>query len=304
MGTPPARPVSTRRFLLAWSVMIGGLVGFWCCRPWLEARTFNYGQLAVLLVTWKIASLLCLPPGDWARFSALRLLAYCIWYGMQPRQFLRGQKTAPGAPVPTVPGLLLNILTGCVLLWGVPYLLPAGTPFVVRFWIALVGLAFLSLIARLDLGALIFRTLGFAVEKLWDCPVCAVSLDEFWGRRWNRVVSEMFREVVFLPVARRAGARVALFAVFAYSGLYHEIISFIARSGYGGPSLYFLLQYLGVAIESARPVRRFFRAHPRVGRVWTLGVVVLPVGLLLPPALIDGYLIPLLVEARVPGLEQ
>ena len=85
MPTPRDLPAPPRRFVLAWILMIGGLVGFWCCRPWLETRTFNYGQLVVLLVTWKIASLLCLPPGAWARLPFFRLLAYCIWPGMQPR---------------------------------------------------------------------------------------------------------------------------------------------------------------------------------------------------------------------------
>src|SRR5262245_53585571 len=59
------RPVPTRRYLLAWAILLVGLVGFWCCRPWLDPKTFNYGQFVVLLLTWKIASLLCLPPGDW-----------------------------------------------------------------------------------------------------------------------------------------------------------------------------------------------------------------------------------------------
>jgi hypothetical protein len=29
--------------------------------------------------------------------------------------------------------------------------------------------------------------------------------------------------------------------VFPYSGFYHEFVSFMARDGYGGPALYFLL---------------------------------------------------------------
>ena len=251
--------------MLAWAVMVGGLVGFWCCRPWLGTRAFNYGQLLVLLVTWKIASLLCLPPGAWARLTPLRLLAYCVWIGMQPRQFLKGQQTPPDAPVPTVPGFLLNVLTGAALLWLLPRLLPAATPRMVRFWIALVGFGFLELVARFDFWALIFRAMGFPVEKLWDCPIAATTLGDFWGRRWNRIVPGMLREVIFLPVARRAGARVALLAVFLYSGLYHEIISFMARSGYGGPTLYFLVQYLGVAVENSRPARRCSGATPGWG---------------------------------------
>ena len=86
-----------------------------------------------------------------------------------------GQRTALGAPIPTWAGWFLNGVTGAVLLWLVPRLLPAGTPWAIRFWIALVGLCFLRLIAFLDLYALVFRAMGFPVEKLWDCPVAARS---------------------------------------------------------------------------------------------------------------------------------
>ncbi len=149
-----------------------------------------------------------------------------------------------------------------------------------------------------------FRAMGFAVEKLWDCPIAATSLGDFWGRRWNRIVSGCLREVIFLPVARLAGAKVALLAVFLYSGLYHEIFSFMARSGYGGPALYFLLQWLGLAIENTRRARRMFRSRPWLARSWTFAIVVLPVGLFLHPGLVDGFVVPMLVAGRVPGLER
>jgi alginate O-acetyltransferase complex protein AlgI len=292
----------TRRVVLAWVLMVGGMAGFWCCRPWLPSRVFNWGQLVVLMVTWKVASLLCLAPAAWPRLTRLRLLAYCVWPGMQPQQFLAGQKPAPDAPVPTVRAFLLDALSGAALLWVVPRLLPGPTPLAVRFWIGLVGASLLFLFARLDFYALLFKLMGFPVEKLWDCPVAAKTLGEFWGRRWNRIVSGMAREVVFFPLARRAGARVALFAVFVYSGFYHEMVSFLVGSGYGGPMLYFLLQYLGVTLENARPVRRRLLAHPWLGRAWTLAVVSAPLGLFLQPALVNDFLTPMLAEAGVPGL--
>jgi alginate O-acetyltransferase complex protein AlgI len=304
----PALPTTdlrapTYRFVLAWAVMIGGLVGFWCCRPWLKESAFNIGQLVVLMATWKIASLLCLSPHAWAQFTPLRLLAYCVWIGMQPTQFLPGQRTAADAPIPTVPGFLLNVVTGAVLVRIVPRILPVATPWAVRFWIGLVGLAFLFLIARLDFWALIFRAMGFAVEKFWHCPIAATSLGDFWGKRWNRMVPGFLREVVFLPVARRAGAKVGLLAVFLYSGLYHEGLSFMIRSGYGGPMAYFLLQCLGVGIENTRAARRLLRGRVWLARVWTFAVVVLPLRLILHPVLIHEYLVPMLVVAGVPGLE-
>jgi hypothetical protein len=36
----------------------------------------------------------------------------------------------------------------------------------------------------------------------------------------------------------------------------------------------------------------------------SLAVIVLPVGLFLHPGLVDGYLVPMLVQAGVPGLEK
>jgi hypothetical protein len=90
--------------------------------------------------------------------------------------------------------------------------------------------------------------------------------------------------------------------VFLYREFYHEFVSFMARDGYGGPTLYFLLQYLGVAAENTRPARLLLRGQPWLGRAWA--VVILPVGLFLRPALLDGYLVPMLVLAGVPGLER
>ncbi len=276
-------PAPLYRYILAWALMVGGLAGFWCCRPWLGTRTFNIGQALVLgrLVEGGLAAL---PAARGVgSVHSLEVSGLLRLVGDAADAIPQGSADHARGPVPTVRGFLLNMATGAALLWLVPRLLPAATPFPVRFWIGLVGICFLSLIARFDFYALIFRAMGFAVEKLWDCPIAATSLGDFWGRRWNRLVSGLLREVIFYPVARRAGARAALLAVFLYSGFYHELLSFMAGDGYGRPALYFLLQYLGVAAENTRPARRLLRSQPWLGRTWTAAVVILPVGLFLHP---------------------
>jgi hypothetical protein len=302
MSANPEPHAPTYRLALAWALLVVGIGSFWCCRPWLPQTAFALGQVVALMLSWKVASLLCLLPGEWPRFTPLRFLAYCLFPGMQPRQFLRGQCLAPGAPVPTVTAVLVNAAAGAALAWLAPRLLPGTTPLAVRFWVALVGITLLSLFARLDFYALIFRALGFPVERFWDCPVAAVSLGDFWGRRWNRLVSGLLRDVLFFPLARRVGARWAMFAVFLYSGFYHEAVSFLTGSGYGGPTLYFLIQYAGVAVENLRPVRRLRQAYPWLSRAWTAAVVVAPVGLFVQSRLVEEYLLPMLSEAGVPGL--
>ncbi|KAJ7196322.1 hypothetical protein O6H91_02G066300 [Diphasiastrum complanatum] len=41
---------------------------------------------------------------------------------------------------------------------------------------------------------------GLILEPQFDNPVAAASLEEFWARRWNLLVSDSIREVVYQPV--------------------------------------------------------------------------------------------------------
>jgi hypothetical protein len=159
------RPVPTRRVVTAWAVMVGGLVGFWCCRPWLGARAFNYGQLAVLLATWKVASLLCLPPGAWRRFTPLRFVAYCVWPGMQPRQFLAGARAPANAPVPTVRGFPINLATGAALLGVDPTVMSSAA------------------ISRQSEPLLTFRRLGDHAEAIGTPQFSGVVLATLYRKR-------------------------------------------------------------------------------------------------------------------------
>jgi hypothetical protein len=66
--------------------------------------------------------------------------------------------------------------------------------------------------------------------------------------------------------------------------------------------LYFMRQFLGVAIENTRWMRRFLRGRVWLARAWTFAVVFLPVHLFVNRGMVDGYLVPLLLRAGVPGL--
>jgi hypothetical protein len=57
-------------------------------------------------------------------------------------------------------------------------------------------------------------------------------------------------------VRRKLGAEGAGFLVFVLSGLIHDfVISVPARGGYGLPTMYFVLQGLGVTLERSRAAR-------------------------------------------------
>ena len=292
------------RFALAWGVMVGGLVGFWCLRPWLEHRAFNVGQFVVLGATWKIASLLCLPTRAWGRFTSLRFLAYCVFIGMQPRQFLIGQRTTANAPIPTLADIIGNAFIGAALLWLVPRVLPAGTPWTFRFWIAIAGFCFLFLFARFEFPCAHFPRDGIRGREAVGLPDRRDDARRLLGTPLESIVPGCLRMLFSSPVSRKASDKVAILAVFLYSGFYHELFSFMANSGYGRPALYFLLQCLGVMIENTRRMHRLLRGRLWLARAWTFAVICLPVGLFLHPGLVHEYVVPMLVAGGVPGLER
>jgi len=302
-GSTRQTTVSTPRLLIAWTVMLGGMVGFWCLRPWCDAVAWAEATAAVLWTTSKIATLVCMPPDDRRRLSWGRFIAYLFWPGMQPGHFLPERTPANSRPAPTVSGMLLNAVTAVVFLWVLPSLMPADWPQWLRLVSGQVGNGFLILFAIFDAWALLCRACGVGVEKLWHCPLAATSLSDFWGQRWNRIFSGMLREVLFLPLARRFGGAVALFAVFVYSGLLHENFSVAALSGYGLPMLYFLMQGLALWLESRRPFRRLLQRRPGLGRLWTAAVVLGPVLLLCHAGFREQVMVPTLARRGVPGLD-
>ncbi len=297
---PRPRPRIPPRLIAGWCLVGGGVVGCALLRDRVEMMAWANLAALTFFATSKAATLLRLEAGERRRLSWVRLLAYVLWPGMRPEPFLGG---APAAPQPLGRTGLVNLVCGAVLLWVVPVWLPAGTPWEARIATAITGFALVVLFGMMDGWAALYRRLGIPAEKLWDNPPAATSLADFWGNRWNRIFSGFGRDMLFLPLARVAGARAASLAVFVFSGLVHEWAwSMSVRSGYGGPTLYFLIQGLLVQVESNALGRRLIRRSPLAGRVWTWLAVLVPLPLALHPAYLKGYVVPYLSGLGVSGL--
>jgi hypothetical protein len=301
-GKPARR--SDGRFLIVWTILLAGLVIGAAASTTLSLGQWFALMMFVYFVPFKIAALIALTPEERRQWTWRRLVAFFLWIGLQPRPFLRGYALSGTEPRPTWRGFLLNVLTGAVLVWGVAWLLPEGTPPLVRAWIGLIGVAWMRLFGGFDLWALIFRLMGFPVEKVFVNPLSATSLRDFWGRRWNRIMSGMMRDLLFTPLARRVGVIAATVVVFVYSGVVHEFVSVLAQSGYGRPTLYFLIQGAGFLMEGTRFGRRYLASRPIIGRCWTALVVIVPVALVVPPVFLEQVIVPVLREMRVPGLSE
>lgn len=82
-------------------------------------------------------------------------------------------------------------------------------------------------------AALARALLGLDLEPQFDDPYLSTSLQDFWGRRWNLVVTSILRPTVYEPVlhiaARVTGSRrwalmPAVLGTFVVSAIMHELI--------------------------------------------------------------------------------
>ncbi|XP_020259446.1 probable long-chain-alcohol O-fatty-acyltransferase 4 [Asparagus officinalis] len=122
----------------------------------------------------------------------------------------------------------------------------------------------------LDLVLAVFKflvatLLGLATEPQFKNPFGSDSLQDFWGRRWNLMVTSILRPSVYYPVRSRLGTDAGLMAAFLVSGLMHEIMFYymtVERPS-GEVSLFFVAQGLFTLAEvKAKKAGRWRLMHP------------------------------------------
>ncbi|KAK7263928.1 hypothetical protein RJT34_31527 [Clitoria ternatea] len=114
----------------------------------------------------------------------------------------------------------------------------------------------------LAINAALARTLlGFELEPQFNDPLLSTSLQDFWGRRWNLMVTSILRPTVYEPTMRAAEKVVgvkwapvpAVLGTFVVSGVMHELILFYM--GRMGPTFrmsgFFVLHGICVVLEIA-----------------------------------------------------
>jgi hypothetical protein len=69
---------------------------------------------------------------------------------------------------------------------------------------------------------IIWRLNGIALKPVMHSPHHSLSLQEFWGKRWNRMVGDMLADLVYLPLRRTGWSRMAAGGgTFVCSGALH-----------------------------------------------------------------------------------
>ncbi|XP_038972546.1 probable long-chain-alcohol O-fatty-acyltransferase 5, partial [Phoenix dactylifera] len=104
----------------------------------------------------------------------------------------------------------------------------------------------LASIAKIATGLL-----GLELEPQFNNPLGASSLQDFWGRRWNLMVSSILRPSVYDPVQARWGLDAGILATFFVSGLMHELMFYYLTLALptGEVTAFFVLHGLLTVVE-------------------------------------------------------
>lgn len=134
-------------------------------------------------------------------------------------------------------------------------------------------------------AALAEKFLGIESGPQFNEPYLSTSLQDFWGRRWNLMVTNILRPIVYEPtkllsskiIGRKLATIPALLCTFVLSGVMHEIMYYYI--GRVPPTWeitwFFVLQGVLVAIEVLvkKMMRGRWSLHPVVSWAYTVAIL-------------------------------
>ncbi len=285
---------------LSWLLMAGAIA--WVCYLFIDQHPV-ISMLAIIATTFNGMKVVAAAQSNRVKSFDLSLyqwLNFAIgWVGMRADLFNKlGGPALPNAGAMIRFGIS-RVLVGALLLLAARYMAPvlAGTTFgyVIISIVLLVGLSLILHFGLLGISAGIWRLQGVNTYFLFREPAKAVSLTEFWSKRWNLAFSEMTSITLYRPLKPHIGRGGALMMSFLFSGLLHELaLSIPVHSGYGLPTLYFLIQGLAVLAEQriARDPHSILH-HKAWGKLWLFCWLVLPAPLLFHPSFIEQVVWPI-----------
>jgi alginate O-acetyltransferase complex protein AlgI len=228
--------------------------------------------------------------------GAKRSLAYLFaWPGLDAKRFL-----SPARPKKVESDRILfacmNLLCGATLVWLVARFAPASHPLIAG-WIGMIGLVKLLHFGLLQLICITWQRAGVDAPLMMAQPVRSTTVADFWSR-WN-LPFRAFAYTCLLRPLRSLGLGTATMITFVVSGLLHELaISVPAGAGFGGPTIYFVLQGLAILFQRSVALRASW-----LGRLFTWIVLIAPLPLLFHPPFIERVVLPLMHAIGALGKE-
>jgi alginate O-acetyltransferase complex protein AlgI len=162
-------------------------------------------------------------------------------------------------------------------------------------YLGIAGIVFTLHFGAFQLLSCLWRGLGVQAVGLMNWPIAATSASDFWGRRWNLAFRDLVYQFLFRPLHPAIGVYGATLAVFLASGLVHEIvITLPAGGGYGGPTVFFLVQAAALLFERSAVGRRLGLACGWRGWLFAAATLLSTAPLLFPPTFIEQVMLPML----------
>ncbi len=155
---------------------------------------------------------------------------------------------------------------------GLDALYAAGAESWPARWAIGVVLVYAAIAALYGALAVGYHGAGWDTPPLHVAPILARSVQEFWGERWARPISQWLGEVCFRPL-RRTRPRTGVLAAFAVSAAFHAYAVWVSFGFVGGRALtaatfaYFVLQGAVMTVERVARVRRW---PAWGGHAWTV----------------------------------
>ena len=222
-----------------------------------------------------------------------------LWPGMDATAFL-GSRPHPAKPdIGEWALALFNLAAGLVLLfWVIPEITSERA--IIEGWIGMIGLVFVLHFGLFHVMSLCWRLNGVDAQPIMNFPILSSSLSDFWGRRWNSAFRHLAFTRVFRPLAGRMGVAWTTMVVFVVSGLIHDLIlSVPVHGGWGKPTVYFVLQGIGLLVERSHLGRRLGCGKGVVGRLVCGLFVVAPLGLLFHEPFVRHAILPTLAALGI-----
>jgi alginate O-acetyltransferase complex protein AlgI len=235
--------------------------------PWVKVWAITMALVAGLKwLTFALA-------WDGRPVSIVRVLGYLFgWFGMDARAFLYG-KSPPRPAISEVAAAVVKLAGGLVLIYVFAARLLHTQPLLAG-WFGMVGVSVVMHFGLIHLMSIGWRAAGVDAPPVMNRPLLAVSVGDFWSKHWNVAFRDVAHGTIFRPALRMLGAGGALFAVFMFSGLLHElVISVPVMTGFGLPTLYFLMQAAAVLVEHSQLGKRIGLGRGWLGWAFTMLVV-------------------------------
>jgi hypothetical protein len=203
------------------------------------------GGMMALMATIKVAA--SATPQWSVRYRLLHLLT--LGYP------LRAGRIRPVLPLRIIGRFIVEGLVGCAAFLFLRHIAPAQHPpdAVIALCRLVAGIIFFYTLAEFlkDLIHFCFSVSGAAMRPIHDTPIAARSLRDFWGKRWNRVVSAWLHRFVFLPLARQHQSDLGLFCACLVSGAMHAWLALVALGAFAAfeMAVFFGLQGVFILAE-------------------------------------------------------